>query len=78
MVADGSLDTIVTLAWVGPLAAVLLAQAFRTWLAHRRATESARQAARLARATEVREGAHSAAPIRPALRVVRPPEGTAP
>lgn len=77
MVANGALDTIVTLAWVGPLALVLLGRAFLTWLRHRRATESARVAAKLARATEDHDRANSKAPVRLGLHVVGRPTGAA-
>ena len=55
MVANGTLDAVVTLAWVTPLALFLVAQAFVAWLAHRHATRSAREAERLARATQIPE-----------------------
>jgi len=57
MVANGTLDAVVTLAWVMPLALFLVAQAFVAWLAHRHATRSAREAERLARATQAPERA---------------------
>jgi Flp pilus assembly protein TadB len=75
MVAMPTLDLVVTLTWVGALAAFLLGQAFLAWLAHRHATRSARLAAKLADATKTeaapqRGPSRTAAAERPALRVV--------
>jgi hypothetical protein len=75
MVANGTLDTVVTLIWVGALALVLLVQAFVGWLAHRYVTRSARMAARLAGATAPREAAPPVAPpvplpTKPRLEIV--------
>ena len=68
MIANGTLDAVVTLAWVTPITLYLVAQAFVAWLAHRHATRSAREAERLARATQARE--RSTPPLRavPGLR----------
>ena len=78
MVADGTLDMIVTLSWVGVLALVLVAQAFVAWLTHRQVSKSVRMAERLARATAPRPSSEPgpAAPVpvalleRPRLSVV--------
>jgi hypothetical protein len=73
MVANATLDAVVTLAWVGPLALFLVAEAFLAWLGHRHATRSAREAARLARATSVPDRPKQRARSVPALRVVSRP-----
>lgn len=75
MVADGTLEMVVTLVWVGALAVVLLVQAFVAWSTHRQVTRSARMAERLARATDPRTHAPPVPapvplPARPRLEVV--------
>jgi len=72
MLADATLDTIVTLSWVGVLAVVLLAQAFVGWMGHRYVTKSARMAERLARATAPPSVAAASAPV-PTVAVTAKP-----
>ena len=83
MVANATLDTMVTLCWVGVLAVALVAQAFVGWLRHRYATKSARMSERLARATALRTIPEAPAPAtiarsaKPHLEVVHGPREAA-
>jgi hypothetical protein len=70
MVAMPALDLIVSTAWVGALAVVLLAQAVYAWLGHRHWTRAARQAARLAEATRSTSRPQAASGSAPDLHVL--------
>ncbi|HYT78436.1 MAG TPA: hypothetical protein VEQ37_04110 [Actinomycetota bacterium] len=52
MVARPTLDSVVSLVWIGGLALVLLVRAMFVWVRFRYATRSARHARRLADATQ--------------------------